>query len=88
MELLNPSIIIEAANHSDQLAINLISQIGVNLGKGIAILIQIFNPGLIILKGKIAEAKQFITTPVQQSINIYCLIQLQEKTQISHSNLD
>lgn len=87
VELLNPDIIIEAANRGDQFAINLISQIGLNLGKGIAILIQIFNPELIILEGKFAEAKQFITTPVQQSINTYCMIQLQEKTQFILSNL-
>ncbi|HSP83224.1 MAG TPA: ROK family protein, partial [Gillisia sp.] len=84
---LEPQIIIEAANRGDQFAINVLSEIGINLGKGIAILIQIFNPELIILEGKIAEAKQFITTPIQQSINTYCMIQLKERTTISLSEL-
>lgn len=84
---LEPELIIEAANRGDQFAINVLSEIGINLGKGIAILIQIFNPELIILEGKIAEAKQFITTPIQQSINTYCMIQLKEKTTISLSQL-
>ncbi|MCM4156292.1 ROK family protein [Gramella sp. AN32] len=87
LEQLNPDIIIEAANRGDQFAINLISEVGINMGKGIAILIQIFNPELIILEGKIAEAKKFITTPIQQSINTYCMIQLKERTKISLSNL-
>lgn len=86
-KLLNPDLIIKAANRGDQFAIDIISKIGINLGKGIAILIQIFNPELIVLEGKIAAAKQFITTPVQQSINKYCMIQLQEKTKISLSKL-
>lgn len=86
-EKLEPEIIIEAANRGDQFAINVLSEIGINLGKGIAILIQIFNPELIILEGKIAEAKQFITTPIQQSINTYCMIQLKERTTISLSQL-
>lgn len=84
---LNPEIIIEAANRGDQFSINILSEIGNNLGKGIAILIQLFNPELIILEGKIAEAKNFITTPIQQSMNIFCMIQLQEKTKIILSKL-
>lgn len=87
LDRLEPELIIEAANLGDQFAINVLSEIGINLGKGIAILIQIFNPELIILEGKIAEAKKFITTPIQQSINTYCMIQLKERTKISLSEL-
>ena len=86
-ENLEPELIIEAANLGDQFAINVLSEIGISLGKGIAILIQIFNPELIMLEGKIAEAKQFITTPIQQSLNTYSMIQLKERTKISLSTL-
>ncbi|TVZ27184.1 glucokinase-like ROK family protein [Gillisia sp. Hel_I_86] len=84
---LEPELIIEAANQGDQFAINLLSEIGRNLGKGLAILIQIFNPELIILGGQIAEAAQFITTPVQQSINTYAKIQLKDRTEVTLSEL-
>ncbi len=87
LEKLEPDTIVEAANKGDQFAINSLSEIGISLGKGIAILIQIFNPELIVLEGKIAKAKQFITTPIQQSMNIYCMMQLKEKTNIELSNL-
>lgn len=87
IERLQPQTIIDAANKGDQFAINILSEVGINLGKGIAILIQLFNPELIILEGKFAEAKQFITTPIQQSINTYCMAQLREKTTISLSTL-
>lgn len=82
-----PQLVIDAANRGDQYAINILSKIGLNLGKGIAILIQLFNPELIILGGKIAEAKEYITTPIQQSINRYCMEQLREKTDIKLSTL-
>ena len=87
LEKIEPQDIIEAANKGDQFAINILSEIGVNLGKGIAILIQLYNPELIILEGKITEAKQYITTPVQQSINTYCMTQLRERTSIALSTL-
>lgn len=87
LDTLGAKTIIDAANKGDQFAINILSQIGINLGKGIAVLIQLFNPELIILEGKFAEARQFITTPIQQSINTYCMAQLREKTTISLSTL-
>ncbi len=87
IEQLEPPTIIEAANRGDQFAIRILSEIGINLGKGLAILIQLFNPELIILSGTIAEAKQYITTPVQQSLNTYCMAQLREKTSIALSDL-
>jgi N-acetylglucosamine repressor len=88
IDKIEPQIIIEAANKGDQYAINILSEIGLNLGKGIAILIQLFNPEIIILGGKIAEAKQYITTPIQHSINTYCMTQLRERTKIALSDLN
>lgn len=87
IERLQPETIIAAANKGDQFAINILSEVGINLGKGIAILIQLFNPELIILEGKFANADKFITTPIQQSMNTYCMAQLREKTKISLSTL-
>lgn len=87
LKILEPDLIIDAANQGDQFAINLLSEIGSNLGKGLAILIQIFNPERIILGGQIAEAAQFITTPVQQSINTYAKIQLKDRTEVILSEL-
>ena len=84
---IQPRAVIQAANKGDQFAIKILSEVGINLGKGIAILIQLLNPELIILEGRFAQAKQFITIPIQQSINSYCMAQLREKTQISMSNL-
>ncbi|MGE7776451.1 ROK family transcriptional regulator [Chitinophaga sp. NPDC101104] len=80
-------LIIRAANKGDQYSIQLLSNIGTNLGKGISILIQLFNPEMVILSGKIAAARQYITLPMQQAINTYCMTQIREKTQIVSSEL-
>ncbi|WP_299754818.1 ROK family transcriptional regulator [uncultured Pontibacter sp.] len=87
LEQLEPQHIISAAQQGDQFAINLLSDTGVNLGKGIAILIQLFNPELVILGGKMAEAGQLLTTSIQQSINTYCMAQLRESTSMALSTL-
>lgn len=87
LERIEPSVIIKAANKGDQYAIQLLSNVGTHMGKGISMLIQLFNPELIILSGKIAEAKQYITLPMQQAINMYCMTQIREKTMITSSEL-
>ena len=86
-EDLEPGLIINAANEGDQYAISILAETGRYLGKGIAILIQLFNPEAIILSGKIAKAKQYITIPIQQSINTYCMTQLRENTTLALSDL-
>lgn len=88
LKALDPKNVVEAANLGDQFAIKILSDIGINLGKGLAILVQIFNPELIILQGKIAKANKFITTPIEQSINKYCMVQHREGLIITPSALD
>jgi N-acetylglucosamine repressor len=87
LEKIEPQAIIQAAHEGDQYAINILAETGRNLGKGIAMLIQLFNPELIIIGGKMAEARQYLTTPIQQSINTYCMTQLRERTEIALSKL-
>ncbi|MEN8121274.1 MAG: ROK family protein [Bacteroidota bacterium] len=82
-----PKTIIEAANEGDQFAISIISQVGFELGKGISILIQLFNPELIILGGRMAEANQYLLTPIEQALNHYSIPKLRNQTEIVVSKL-
>lgn len=86
-EELIPKSIIEAANKGDQFAISIISQVGLELGKGIAILIQLFNPELIVLGGRVAEANQYLLTPIEQALNHYSIPKLRNQTKIKISEL-
>ncbi|MBW3128603.1 ROK family protein [Hymenobacter profundi] len=87
IEQLEVEQVIRAAHDGDQFAINILAEVGLNLGKGIAILIQLFNPELIILGGEIAQAKPFVLPAIQQAITIYCMKQLRENTRIVVSEL-
>jgi glucokinase-like ROK family protein len=80
--------IVDAAHQGDQYAISILSEMGYNLGKGIAVLIQLLNPELIVLGGKVSVAGQYITTPIQQSLNTYCMRQIHEKTDIRISEME
>ena len=79
--------VVQAALMGDQYSISVLANVGHWLGKGIAYLIQIFNPELIILGGRMSEANQFILPPIQQSIQIFCNPELGNEVEIKVSEL-
>lgn len=87
IDKIEPHVIIAAANRGDQYAINILADVGAMMGKGLASAIQLFNPELIILGGKMAQADQYITIPMQQAINTYCIAEIRERATIRTSEL-
>ncbi len=86
-EKITPRLIIEAAHSGDQFAIGIISKIGFDLGKGIASLIQILNPEMIILAGRLAEAGSYLITSVNQGLQQYSFAIIRENLEITLSEL-
>ena len=65
--------IIEAAHQGDSFAIDMLHKTGYQLGKGLAITVNLFTPEIIIVDGILAQAAMFITNPIEQAINKHCL---------------
>lgn len=65
--------IIEAANQGDEFSIELIYELGRELGKGLSMAIHLLNPELIIIDGLLTNTGANLTTAIEQSINKYCL---------------
>ncbi|WP_160711690.1 ROK family transcriptional regulator [Chitinophaga solisilvae] len=79
--------ILEAANQDDTLAIELIADIGEKLGKGVAILINLYNPELIILGGALSATGESIFLPLRSAINKYSLSLVNNDTRYKLSQL-
>ncbi|PRY88516.1 ROK family protein [Mongoliibacter ruber] len=79
---IEPALVVEAALTGDQRAITILSEAGLFLGRGISILLQLLNPELIILGGSVAEAKSYLTIPIQQALNIYSMPKTRESTEL------
>ncbi|PQA55727.1 ROK family protein [Siphonobacter curvatus] len=79
--------IIQAAKNDDVLAIELMAQLGDNIGRGIAFLINVFNPELIILGGSLATTQDYIYLPIKTAINKYSLSLVNNDTQVKMSKL-
>ncbi|SOD19905.1 ROK family transcriptional regulator [Pedobacter xixiisoli] len=81
------SDIIEAAIKDDVLAIELVAEVGEKLGKGIAVLINIFNPEMVILGGSLAETGEYIRLPIKSALNKFSLSLVNNDTQLKMSKL-
>ena len=86
-ENITPILIIDAAHNGDRFAISMINEVGKSLGKGISYLIQILNPEIVILDGILSKAKEYLITPIKQSLYNHCLPKVREDTQIILSPL-
>jgi predicted NBD/HSP70 family sugar kinase len=80
--------IINAATGGDTFAVELLSKAAFNIGRGIAILIHVLNPELIVLSGRGASAGKLWLAPVQQAINSYCIPRLAAQSELMVSTFN
>ena len=79
--------IIDAVKDEDVLAIEAIEITGRELGRAIAGLINIFNPELVVIGGRLAVAKDYLMLPIMGAINKYSLIVVSKDTILKFSKL-
>jgi N-acetylglucosamine repressor len=85
---ITPEHVIAAARSGDEFSISILNRIGLSLGKGLSMIIQLLNPEIIVLGGPIARANQYVLTPIQQAFNKYCLEKIVANTAIVTSEID
>lgn len=76
-----------AALKGDQFVIELFSEAGYNIGRGVAILIHLLNPEIIVLSGRGSMAGKIWEAPIQNALNEHCIPRLSANTTISISSL-
>ncbi|ALI98456.1 ROK family transcriptional regulator [Rufibacter tibetensis] len=86
-EEVNLDHIIQAAHNDDVLAIELIANIGEKIGRGVALLINIFNPELVVLGGSLSSTEDYILLPIKSAIKKYSLSLVNNDTQLKISKL-
>jgi predicted NBD/HSP70 family sugar kinase len=79
--------IIMAVLEGDRFAVELFSEAGYNIGRGVAILIHLLNPEMIILSGRGSTAGKIWQAPIQQALNEHCIPKLAGNTVVEISTL-
>ncbi|MDY0342142.1 MAG: ROK family transcriptional regulator [Lentimicrobium sp.] len=87
LKKINLKTILKAAELNDQYAINLLSDAGDALGKGISTLIHLFDPELIIIGGELSKASDLLIPPIERNLNIYAISRIRRDARIVSSEL-
>ncbi len=87
LDKINLEMVIEAAKNGDGFAIDIIYNIGIELGKGLSVAVHLFNPQIIVVDGVLSQAGKLIVNPVEHAINKYCLPDFKEDLKIEVTNL-
>jgi len=76
----------EAADNNDKFSHNILEHVGNYLGKALALLVNIFNPELILIGGSVAILGKFLLDSVNRVIKNEALNVMNERTLIQVSN--
>ena len=83
----NLNDIFKAVQEEDILTIETIEKIGANLGRGLAGLINVFNPQLVVLGGKVAMAGDYLLLAVRSAVKRHAQTIANQDTAIKFSKL-
>jgi len=86
-EAITIEMIIAKANVGDGFCIDLLSEVGSELGRGLATAVHLFNPELIIVNGVLARVAKSIRRPLEQALDKYCLLNYRDNLKIELSEL-
>ena len=86
-EKVTPEDVINSARQGDEFCISILNEVGTAMGKGLSYIIQLLNPEIIVLSGPLSKAKQYILSPIQQSLNRFCLEKISESTLLVISDM-
>lgn len=84
---LDLSEILRAVQDGDMLAIECIGEIGETLGRGISGIINIFNPGLVIIGGRLIVGKDHLILPIRTAVNKLSMERVSSDTKIRLSTI-
>ncbi|EOC0476076.1 ROK family transcriptional regulator [Cronobacter turicensis] len=84
----NIKTICKAANRGDALACEVVERVGRQLGKTIAIAINLFNPQKVVIAGEIVEAQKVLLPAIESCINTQSLKAFRKNLPVVPSQLD
>lgn len=79
--------ILDALKKEDMAAMECIEEVGATLGRAVAGLINIFNPELVVIGGRLSVAERYLMPPLRSAVNKLSLNLVNKDTQIKVSQL-
>lgn len=86
-DYITPRHIVSAALAGDHFALTIIQDLGVALGKGVAVLIHILGPEKVVLAGAVADAGPCFINAVSETMTTYCTPLYRDNITVANSEL-
>ncbi len=77
--------VVQAANASDSVAYEVLEEVGVQLGLGVANLVNTFNPKMVVLGGNLSLASPFLLPVIEETVQEHALAHPYEVVEIAAS---
>ena len=84
----NLNDIFKAIKQEDVLSIEVVEKVGETLGRALAGLINVFNPELVVICGKLAMAGDYLLLPIRSTVKKYAQNLVNKDTSIIFSTLN
>lgn len=78
---------VDAVLKEDVLAIEIVEHIGLNLGRWVAGLINIFNPDLVVIGGPLSLTQDYVRLPIKSAMKKFSLNLVNQDTELAISKL-
>ena len=79
--------ILDAVEREDVLCIECVEQVGATLGRAVAGLINVFNPDMVVIGGRLSVTERYLMPPLRSAVNKYSLNLVNNDTVIKVSKL-
>jgi len=88
LNAVTPEVVVRAAELGDPVAIEILEEIGFYLGIGVANLITLFSPEVVVIGGGVAKAGKWLLDPVRRIVTERCRVTPVERVRILPAALD
>ena len=82
LSLVDVDIVVQAADHGDRVARAALQDVGIQLGIGIANLVNAFNPEMVVLGGALSLASDYLLPDIEATAQEHALAQPREGVQV------
>ena len=79
--------VIEEAKQGDKVALRVIDDVGRHLGIAISNMVNLFNPAMVIVGGRMAEAGNLILDPIAKTVKMRALSAISDEVEVTLSQL-
>jgi glucokinase len=87
LNLVTPEVIVQAAEGADAVAIEILGDVGELLGIGVATLITLFSPDVVVIGGGVAGAGEWLLRPIREVVRQRCCVTPVERVRIVPATL-